>query len=1512
MGRCLARLTAVALAACLAAMALGGEGKQDVNLQRAIVNYKSNKFNEAIDELKIALRRNERNGEALLWIGKCYARISEFEKAEENLAKAVQLVPDSEDAYAELTNAYVELDSRARGRGELDLARGFLEKAETAAKTLLQRRPAMKTSFELLIRLAKHQAAIFAEARQPDKERDKYEEALTYCEEVLKLDPNDVSTHLDRIHILFGLRRTKEAERRCQEVLKINPQLHEPKLIMIQVRRTEGDMEGALKLLGEILAAKPSHVEALLRRAEIYLDLQRYDEALADANEALRLTTKNPYANFVRGCVYMQLRKLDAAIQELQFAATGMPRHLMSHYWLARCLLLVDRLREAIDELNQVVKLDPRFILARLALASAHLQNAYPDGAIATLVEALHFDSKNVEVYRLLGVAYLHKGEHERAKTMFQRMLELDPEQARAHQVLAGIELAQGSVDKAIHHCRIALDVEPKNVDVHFLLGMAYMQRQRYEGAKTEFEHVLALREKHPGARMNLAAVHIQLREYDLAQEQLQLCIKDSPDLPRARYALARLFMVERKFDKAESELTQLLKNEAERANVHLAMADLRLAKGEKEGAIEAAKTALSINAKLLDARAFLARRYISEQNWAGALAELEAALKENPKHAPAYEAAVIQVYLTRYDEAVKLFEKAVQNDVNPASALAGAAAALQLKGDHRAAQASISDADKRKPQDPLIALQTLSVNLGQGDVANARTLLRQATYLPELVRDAYTGFLDNFADDKARSRAVSDALTRIIFFGSRGWHDQAEENCNVLVKLAPDNTFAYTVLANVYLATGRPEKEVATLRRLVEIAPKDHRHRLRLARRLAELGQFTEARKEFERAAADNPKSPDPPLELGNYFLRMAQYDLAAEQAKKGLAIEEGNPRALALLASCLLAEGKRDEARGILRRITEAKNSPVDDQARLQLARLDFAEGKADAAIAQFEEAVKANPKNMHARMGLGEALHAKGNLQRAIEQYREVLALDATYSPALIALSRAYRDQGRLDLSLDYCEQAAEVNPAAVELRFELAAIRFAQRKFDEAIAEYTAVLKDRPNEYRARIGIATTLFESGQRQAAFDQLADLLTQVPSLGPARQALVFLYKRLGEIDKAQAELENLVRAGGPGALGVYDLAVVYVHKDRLDAAIEIADQRLKADENDIGFLVLRGVAAQLKGQLPDALDALNRAASRVPNNARLASLLANAYVAAGKAADARKVVEAVEMGPELQGAYRKLIEHLSVGGEASRLAANSLNQAALYADAGWLTLARDRYEALLKTLPNNLAALQLLAGVYELMRERAKCIETYQRMLQAQPDYEPALHRLAVHHTAEGNLEAAAADFRALLAKKRDDANVLLGLATILQRQRKAADAIDLYKRILKGDPSNPVAVNNLAWLYAEETKDLKAAEELATKAVQLTDPDSAAGAATRDTLAWILYRTERYDKALELARQAVQGMPGSAEVHYHTGMIYFKKNLRASAARHLLAALKLDPNFPEKDEINSVLDRIRKRQL
>ena len=1498
-------LGVLVLASALAPSPLqAGESR---SLRRARILYKSGKYHDAIQKLREALVEDSRDAEAHLWLGKSYLRVSEPGKAAESLEEARKLTPQNEETYRALGTAYLELETRSRAQGEHAAAKRHLARAEKVAQDLLDRKPKEKESYEFLVELAERQRRL--------------EDAIAYCRQVLEIDPNDVSTHLKRITILVKQKKLDEAEKRCNEVLAINPKLHGPKLTLARIFQARGDNDGAIKVLSEIIEQRKTHLEARLRRAEIYLGMQNYEKALEDADAVARIQERHPYAHFIRGAVYMQLKKPDDAIEEFLRAVAhpAMEKHFACHFWLARCLLVKERLRDAIDSLNKAVAANPEFIPARLILASTHLQQGYPDGAIEVLVDAHQIAPDNTEVLRLLGVAFLHKGDHTKAHMYFAKMLELDPDSARANQILAGIALAKGQVDQAIQYCLKALQSEAKNIDILFLLGLAYLQKGRLDGAEAQFERVLALRNRHPGARINLARVHLRRRKYDLAEEQLTRCIQEDPGLTEPRYRLAALYIRQRDFDKAKSQLDEVLKLEEKQARGLTAMAELHFRRGDTEEALAAARRALAADPDHLAAHLLIAAVHRRAQNWASALTELQAALKKNPKFAPAYEAAVIQMHMGQYREARALFDKALRNDVAPRRTLLGAAAANQFLGDYQAARANISLIEKMAQRSAIVSLLNANIYLASGDSVSARAIVKRPEEggIPEHIRDAYLALIDKFANNRPRLREAADMLTAVIFFASRGWHEEAERSAKPLVDLAPDNTFVPNILANVYLLTGEEDKYVETIEKLMKLAPKEPRYLIQLAGIHLARGDFKAGRAALERAAEVSPDTARPRVALAAYFSQTAQYEQAIEQAEKALNIEDDNEGALQILADSYRRTGQLDKARDALQRLAKSSGSGSGNPrkaatTRLQIAGIHLVEGKAEEAIEIYKSLLKQKaflqqPIMIH--LGLAAAYQQQRKFTESIEQLKLALTLDSAHSGALLQLATIYRLTGRPHLALETAERAATVSPSARAVRLELAAIHMAMNNHQLAIDEYKKLLKDYPNDIRARLSIAEVHFRADEKQTAIKQMASLLENNPSLLPVRARLVSFYKRLGQVDKALPELEALVRAS-PQMPGAPDLIVAYIHQGRLDDASAIVTKAAQVQPVPI-LRIAQAVLHQLDNQPKKAVEILAQVQKENAKNAHVASLLANALLADGQAAQAKKIMEDVEFSErqlESKGAYVALIDEFKNPGDVSRNLANTLNLGALYADSGWYVLARQAYEKLPEAVRNNLAILHMIAHASEQLADTPGAITAYERMLVKQPNYPFALLRLTQHYARTKDYPKAEGVLRKLLKADPRNIQLQIQLATVLQQQKKTEEAIERYRSVIRQTQA-PIAYNNLAWIYTEETNNLVEAEALAQRAVKLTSADSAEGGAVRDTLAWIHYRNKKYDDANKYAQEAITAMPGSAEVRYHLGMILFERQLRASAARQLMLALKLDPEFEHKAVIEDVLDRIRR---
>jgi len=127
----------------------------------------------------------------------------------------------------------------------------------------------------------------------------------------------------------------------------------------------------------------------------------------------------------------------------------------------------------------------------------------------------------------------------------------------------------------------------------------------------------------------------------------------------------------------------------------------------------------------------------------------------------------------------------------------------------------------------------------------------------------------------------------------------------------------------------------------------------------------------------------------------------------------------------------------------------------------------------------------------------------------------------------------------------------------------------------------------------------------------------------------------------------------------------------------------------------------------------------------------------------------------------------------------------------------------------------------------------------------------------------------------------------------------AFALYDKALKLDPSNYMAMNNLAYYLAVAGRDIDRAESLAHTAIS-SSPDNATFI---DTYAWTLFKSRKYDLAKEYIDKALnlfetQGdnpdnNEASAEVLEHAGDIYYMCGDPDKALDFWKKALKIAPD-------------------
>ena len=160
----------------------------------------------------------------------------------------------------------------------------------------------------------------------------------------------------------------------------------------------------------------------------------------------------------------------------------------------------------------------------------------------------------------------------------------------------------------------------------------------------------------------------------------------------------------------------------------------------------------------------------------------------------------------------------------------------------------------------------------------------------------------------------------------------------------------------------------------------------------------------------------------------------------------------------------------------------------------------------------------------------------------------------------------------------------------------------------------------------------------------------------------------------------------------------------------------------------------------------------------------------------------------------------------------------------------AQTEFERAIQLEPNDVQAYLRLGKVFEVTGQSQAAIAQYQKALDLQPKHAPLA-------TMVGNLYLEAGD---------------------LETARK------YYEQALSADPNFPVANANMAWVDAQEGKNLDVALGRAQKAKSLM-PEVPS---ITDTLGWVMYKRGSYSSAVPILQECVQKSPDSAKFRYPSG--------------------------------------------
>jgi tetratricopeptide (TPR) repeat protein len=563
---------------------------------------------------------------------------------------------------------------------------------------------------------------------------------------------------------------------------------------------------------------------------------------------------------------------------------------------------------------------------------------------------------------------------------------------------------------------------------------------------------------------------------------------------------------------------------------------------------------------------------------------------------------------------------------------------------------------------------------------------------------------------------------------------------------------------------------------------------------------------------------------------------------------------------------------------------------------------------AEAVLEQKIANNPKAGQYVIELARFYQFTGRRDKVEATLQRLTSDTRSYPNAWMLAGDYYLSGGDFDAALKALskgEAADPKNKTAYQKRRVEALVGKGQTAEASRLAEEIARANpDDPEaiSLRAVIGIQTAKPE--QLQKAIDDLGPLIGKYPNV-PATPMLRYNLARAWiarasldsgdpdrtkttkDLDQARIQLEQALEGGRFNSTPAR-LLLAQVQMDRREYArvTQIADDILKTEPGNLRARLLRTEALARMGENDKAQAELNQVLAINPNIEEAQLQLARLYIAERKDHEAEVILEkwqAIDPRAFIDLVGLKVMEgkHAdAIGILNQQLSAHPGNQ----------------------TLRFALANVQVSAGRYD------EAIATFRQVLANVPKMPAAgkaevYSRIGAAQKRKNDLGAALASYTAANQLMPNDARPLVEIALIYDQSGRTDLARASYESALKLDPENAQAMNNLAYLKAQEQVDLDRALSLAERARKKL-PDNID---VQDTLALIYVRKNLTDEALRMERELVGKRPNNPIYHYHLALALYQKGDKPGAKRELSTALSLKPSSADQLRIRELMGKI-----
>jgi len=272
--------------------------------------------------------------------------------------------------------------------------------------------------------------------------------------------------------------------------------------LLAKLNQLEGHADDAIRVYRSALSLQPDLIPALVNLGNIYLELDRLEDARTSFASALEKQSNNPAAHYGLGQLALSKRSYAEAVEHFEKALALAPEANRIHYALAMAYRGLGNTEKAKIHLAQQGPVGVRVA----------------DPIMDRLVELI----AGVRVHLFRGKTALEAKRYEEAAAEFRKAIEARPDTVPAHVNLGAALTQLGDLKGAADEFKTALRFDPNNVNAHYNLAILLANEKQHEQAIVHLQAVSTINPNDTGAQFFLAQQLLRANRYEEALKLAQ------------------------------------------------------------------------------------------------------------------------------------------------------------------------------------------------------------------------------------------------------------------------------------------------------------------------------------------------------------------------------------------------------------------------------------------------------------------------------------------------------------------------------------------------------------------------------------------------------------------------------------------------------------------------------------------------------------------------------------------------------------------------------------------------------------------------------------------------------------------------------------------------------------------------------------------------------------------------------------------------------------------------------